>query len=68
MNAANLHHHDRAALDRAFHHASGDRSLSGGNDMNALENFANTSNEKACVQRSSSFGGATCSFTGSFCG
>lgn len=37
MNAANLHHHDRAALDRAFHHASGDRSLSGGNDMNALE-------------------------------
>ncbi|MGX1185268.1 RimJ/RimL family protein N-acetyltransferase [Pseudomonas sp. F-14 TE3623] len=36
MNAVNLHHHDRAALNCALQDAIRDRSLSGGNDMNAL--------------------------------
>ena len=36
MNAFHLHHHDRAALYCALQHVIRDRSLSGGNDMNAL--------------------------------
>ncbi|WP_256580723.1 hypothetical protein [Pseudomonas sp. QTF5] len=36
MNAVNLHHHDRTALDCVLQHVIRKRSLSGGNDMNAL--------------------------------